>query len=269
MSLVIRQCNRLPEGIFALLTRTRNGEQLLRHLECWQTWQTNRLTSRSGHLCSGLTCVSEEVVVVRGDHSGVGVVEAVAAVVAPGGNDQRRVAVCQLRLPWNSRHETFFLLFCFYKRWISSQRDDPNLQVWVRCSARCRSGGRCRCSSPSPPPRTAGRRRRCRTPGVATQAQTEVCCCWFFLTTSLRCSLHFYKPKKNNFTQNNPQSECWRCFRGSIVGFFFRPRAFPVRTRRGRPAEWNPDTLHGKMQRVALEVFQTSTNLSCLPLSSS
>lgn len=99
MSLVIRQCNSLPEGMFALLTRTRNGEQVLRHLECWQTWQTNRLTSRSVHLCSGLTCVSEEVAVVRGDHSGVGVVEAVAAVVAPGGNDQRRVAVGQLRLP--------------------------------------------------------------------------------------------------------------------------------------------------------------------------
>lgn len=58
------------------------------------------LVSRSRRLTTfGLTCVSEEVAVVCGDHPGVGVIEAVAAVVAAGGNDQWRVAVSQLRLP--------------------------------------------------------------------------------------------------------------------------------------------------------------------------
>lgn len=84
----------------------------------------------------------------------------------------------------------------FYKLWMSILRDDANLQVGVRCSARYRSGGRRRCSSPIPPPRIAGHQQRCRNPGVAAQAQT-VCCWGFFLTTSALCSLHFYKPKKN------------------------------------------------------------------------
>lgn len=52
------------------------------------------LTSWSSHLSTfNLTCVSEEVAVVRGDHPGAGVIEAIPAVKALGWNDQRRVAV--------------------------------------------------------------------------------------------------------------------------------------------------------------------------------